>query len=416
MALRHVLLRFSPRLDGRWLLGLLIIGGLIAAGSFIRWTGPAPPLHLLALGPEGQFRDTLLVPASWGDTATTTPGADVRVPLILAVRNAGTRPVRPGRLSLSVPLRYRVTGSGGQELETRVEPGSPLVSYAFDPDLAPVEPQRLPSMLQAHDTLWLEVIIPSYYCVALADSIPEFVPAPPPPLRTLGEVRIFYAFSEGDLEVRRTGTLLVRMDTTLLDVAVPSSPPSFPMQADPAIAGPELGTLAYAGSRRSMCGEPEAPMELLSTVWETADGGRFITLDYGGTVRKHLYDLDRDGVIERESWDPDGDGTFEATRQARLELPEFLLPLAPDGPYDMARFDSLPGDSLAGLDPFRRAMPAPGPVPSGVPDSVAIRPATRTGLPSLDSLPEPRIGPTGPLGRPVPARDVDRPPPDTGGG
>lgn len=411
MAFRHLLLRLSPRLDGRWLIGLLIVGALLAAGTFIRWSGPPPPLHLLALGPEGQFRDTVDVPASWGDTATTTPGAVARVPLILGVRNAGTRPVRPGRLSLSLPLRYRLSAAAGEALEPVSQPGSPLLTYTFDPELAPVEPERLPTLLPAHDTLWLEVVIPSYYCVALADSIPEFVPAPPPPVRMLGDVRIFYSFEGGQLSERRTGTLTVRVDTTLLQVQMPPSPPSFPMQADPVRASPDLGALRYAGSRRSMCGEPESPMELLSIVWETPSGGRFIALDYGGRVRKRLYDLDRDGVIERESWDPDGDGTFEATRRARLAIPEFLLPVA-SGPYDMARLDSLPADSLARLDPFRRAMPAPGPVPAGVPDSAPSRAADRAGLPSLDSLPEPRIGPTGPLGRPVPTR----PPPDTGGG
>ncbi|NIP79494.1 MAG: hypothetical protein GWM90_09875 [Gemmatimonadetes bacterium] len=415
MEFRHLLLRLSPRLDGRWLLGLLLVGALVAAASFIRWSGPAPPLHLLALGPEGQFRDTLRVPASWGDTAVTTAGAEVRVPLILGVRNAGTRPVRPATLSLSVPLRYRLLAAGGEELTVRSVPGSPLVTYILETGLGPVEPQRLPTLLPAHDSVWLEVVIPSYYCVALADSIPEFVPAPPPPLRTLSDVRLFYSFEGGDLGERRTGTLTVLMDTTLVDVSMPDPPPSFPMEIGPA-AGPPLGALRYAGSRRTMCGEPESPMELLSTVWETAEGGRFITLDYGGKVRKHLFDLDRDGVIERESWDPDGDGTFEATRRARLELPGFLLPASPAGRYDMARFDTLPNDSLARLDPFRRAMPGPGPVPAAVPDSVPARAPARTGLPSMDSLPQPRIRPTAPLGRPVPRDTTPRPPPDTGGG
>ena len=144
-------------------------------------------------------------------------------------------------------------------------------------------------------------------------------------------------------------------------------------------------------------------MELLSTIWETPSGGRFIALDYGGKVRKHLYDLDRDGVIERESWDPDGDGVYEATRRASLPIPAFLLPETPSH-YDMARLDSLPPDSLARLDPFRRAMPGPGRLT--LPDSAAI--ARRAGIeaapaeqPAVDSLPTPVIRRPQPLGRPL---------------
>ena len=146
-------------------------------------------------------------------------------------------------------------------------------------------------------------------------------------------------------------------------------------------------------------------MELLSTVWETPAGGRFITLDYGGKVRKRLYDLDGDGVVERESWDPSGRGAFTATRRTRLPIPEFLLPVQRGGRYDMARLDSLSADSLARLDPFPRAMPGPGPLPAA-PDSGLGRPR----LPPPESLPEPTID-RGLLGRPV-----TLPPPDTGGG
>ena len=416
MALRHLLLRLTPRLDRRWLIALLVIGALAAAASFFRWGPAPPPLELVALGPEGRFQDTLRIPASWGDTATVTPGAVVRAPLILGVRNPGRRPARPESLSLSLPVRYRLTGEAGQELHADAAPGSPLSTYTIRTGLGPVEPGRLPALLSAHDTLWLEVIIPRYYCVAVAESIPEFVPAPPPPVETLRDLRIFYSLAGGDLSERRTGTLAIRLDTSLLQVELPEQPPTFPMEVDRQAANPELGPLQRVGSRRIQCGEPEAPMELLSTVWETPDGARMIALDYGGTVRKRLYDLDGDGVVERESWNPTGEG-FVATRRARLPIPELLLPPPSPGRYDMARFDTLPPDSLARLDPFREAMPGPGTLPPPG-DSLAVRPGTRTPgrtdapgseqLP-LDSLPEPTIEPA-PLGRPVPTR------PDTGGG
>lgn len=425
METRHLLQRMSPGVDWRLPVGLLVAGIIAVAVSFVRGSA-APPLELVALGPQGSFVDTLDVPADWGDTATSTPDGVIRVPLILGVRNAGTRPVRPARITLGLPVRYRLA-AGGQELAMDREAGSPLVRYSLDPRLEPVQPGRLPVLLPALDTLWLEVVVPRVYCVALADSIPEFLPAPPPAVGPLSRVRIFYAFEGGDLSRRRTGTLSVRIDSSLLHVQVPETLPTFPMETDAAIARPPLGTLAYEGARRSRCGEPEDPMELLSSVWTTTSGGRFITLDYGGKVRKQLYDLDGDGVVERESWDPDGDGSFEATRRARLPIPDFLLPRKPDLAYPMARFDSLAPDSLARLDPFRRAMTAPGAVPGTAGDTLARVPGLgqRRGVPGaagagdlfdLDSLPTPTIRPAGPLGQPIRRPPPRRPPPDTGAG
>lgn len=422
MALRHTVQRFSPTLDGRWVIFLLVVGVLVGIGTFIRWSGLAPPLDLLALGPDGQFQDTLVVPAAWGDTATNTPDAVARIPLILGVRNQGGLAVTPERLSLSLPLRYRLTRQSGQELDGRIEAGSPLIAYTLEPGLGAVLPRRVPVMLPAHDTLWLEVVVPTYYCVALGDSVPEFVPAPPPPLHTMSNVRLFYSFEGGDLKERRTGTLAIHIDSTLLAVERAPDVPSFEMVNDPALAQPDLGPLVEAGSRRSRCGEPGSAMELLSTVYETEAGGRVIALDYGGKVRKNLYDLDDDGVIERESWSTGASRAFTATRRTALPIPAFLLPLAPSGAYDLARIDSLPPDSVARLDPFRRAMEGPGAIPGAVTgprgqgmltaaDSL-LRPrmpplvgATADTVAPEEAAPEPAPAPaprrSGPLGRPV---------------
>lgn len=424
MALRHLLLRFSPTIDRRWVIGAMVLAVLLVIGSFIRWGGPSAPLHLLALGPEGQFHDTVVVPAAWGDTDTRTPDAVVRIPLILGVRNPGRVAVRPERLSLSLPLRYRLTARGGEELDGTTEPGSPLLTYTIHPRMPPIEPGRLPALLPEHDTLWLEVVIPAYYCVDVADSVPEFVPAPPPPVGAISNVRIFYAFDGGDLKDRRTGTLAVRMDSSLLTVTAAEAPPTFDMVNDPVLAQPELGSLQWVGSRHTQCGEPGTAMQLLSSVWETPEGGRFIALDYGGVVRKHLYDLNGDGVIERESWAPGQSGEFTATRRTALPIPAFLLPVtSPSGEYDVARIDSLPPDSILRLDPFRRAMTGPGAVPGGDfgPGSDTLRramaapagPGVAPGAlgppddpapaePAADTLPAPRIQPApGPLGQPV---------------
>lgn len=336
MAVERRRSRLLQHLGSPWVIGTAVVALVVAVIQLAPDRVPEPPLQLVALGPDGAFRDTLVVPATWQDTSTSATG-QLRVPLVLGVRNTGARTGRPDRLSVSLPFQYRLVDPEGA-LEAEREAGSPLVTYTVETGLDPVEPGRLPTLLPALDTLWLEVVVPAYHCMALADSIPELIPAPRPPLSTLTQVRVFYSFEGGDLTRRRTGTLTVRLDTALLDLERPEPPPSFPVITDTALASPEVGPLRRVGARRTGCGEPQDPFELRSTLWVTADGGQVITLEHGGVVRKRLYDLDADGVVERESWDADGDGTFETTRQARLSIPAFLLPVRVPGP----EADSLP--------------------------------------------------------------------------
>jgi hypothetical protein len=225
---------------------------------------------------------------------------------------------------LSLPVQYRLSDPDGR-LAPALEAGSPLVRYALETGLGAVRPERLPALIPALDTVWLEVLIPAFHCVTLGDSVPELIPAPPPPVSTLRTVRIFYSFEAGDLDQRRTGTLTVRLDTALLDVDMPPPPPSYPAAVDTAPA--DVGELRFVGSRMTECGDPQNPLPMRSTLWLTPTGGRVILLAHGGTVRKRLYDLDRDSVIERETWDADGDGIFESTRRAEMPIPEFLLPV-----------------------------------------------------------------------------------------
>jgi hypothetical protein len=406
--MRYLFRRFSPRIDRRWLVALALVAAVAAAATYVGWASPPTELELLALGPDGQFHDTLAIPLDWSDTATATPDAVARFPLILGVRNVGHRSARPGRLVLSVPARYRVTDAWGEPLPTAVDPASPLVAYLVEPRLAPVEPGRLPALLRTHETLWLEAVVPRYYCVELADAIPEFVAAPPPPIRAMSEIVMLYTFEGGDLDVRQTGTLTVRVDTALLAVPMPEQPPTFPMQTDPRQAWPDLGPLRYVGRTDVRCGEPEAPMEMVSTVWETEGGARIITLSYDGAVRKYLFDVNGDGVIDRESWDPEGAGRFTATRRAHLPIPSFLLPETPSVRYDMSRFAELTPDSLARLDPLRGAMAGPGPMPQlGMP---AREPAAAPRAPP----PVPgQVGPPAAAPAPPAAAAAPQPVPDT---
>jgi hypothetical protein len=407
--MRYLFRRFAPRFDRRWLVVLVLVGLVVAAATFVRWGSPDPELELLALGPDGQFHQSLAIPLEWSDSATATPDAVARFQLILGVRNVGHRTARPGRLVLSVPARYRVTDAWGEELPSASDPASPLVSYLIEPRMEPVEPGRVPSLLPEHETLWLEAIIPRYYCVELADAIPEFVAAPPPPIDAMSEVLMLYAFDRGELGVRQTGTLTFQIDPSMLAVTMPEQPPTFAMHTDPRQAWPIAGALQHVGSTDVRCGEPEAPMEMESHVWETEGGARVITLAYGGVVRKYLFDVNGDGVIDRESWDPEGGGRFTATRQARLPIPGFLLPATPSIRYDMSRFAEIPPDSLARLDPLRGAMAGPGPMPRlGL---AAREPDMAPGAPTAPAAPTTR-----PIGQPAeaaaPASEGAAPPAD----
>lgn len=325
MASPHDSPRLLSYLARPWVVGLAVVAVVVALIQLAPDPVSEPPLQLVALGPDGAFRDTLDVPASWRDTTGLSAG--VRVPLVLGIRNTGDVPGRPDRLSMSLPARYRLA-TDRVALEAELGAGSPLVTYTLPTGLTnAVDPGRVPTLLPSADTVWLEVVIPSFHCVALADSVPELIPASQPPLSTMREVRIFYSFEGGDLARRRTGTLTVRLDSALRSVRVPEPPPSFPAVEDTALATPPVGPLRYAGSRRVRCGQPQDPMELRSTLWLTEQGGHVLTLHYAGAVRKRLYDLDGDGIVERESWDADADGSFETTRESRLPTPEFLLPV-----------------------------------------------------------------------------------------
>src|SRR5690606_24979900 len=280
-----------------------------------------------------------------------------RVPLVLGVRNSGGEPARPQRLEISAPSRVHFSRPDGRPLQGRAVSGSPLIRYELSGGFPIVQPGRMPTLLPALDTLWLELVVPSFYCMALSDSVPEFVPAPQPDPAAISRVQIFYSFEGDALERRQTGLLTVQLDPALIAAESPAPPPAFPVEMrEPGLPMPSFAWLQYEGSRRGFCGEPEEPIELLTTVWTTPSGGRFFVLHYGGAPRKYLFDPDRDSIIELEMWDPDADGRFEARRAARLAIPPFLLPRPEPVPYyDVLALAELEPDSLAQLDRFRGA-------------------------------------------------------------
>ncbi len=177
MAVGHYVRRLMPQLDARWVIAIAVVVGAVVGLRSLGGEGPAPPLDLLALDASGNFGDTVAIPGTWADTGSAAHDIAVRFPLILGIRNEGDDSVTPGRLDLSLPLRYRLAVSGGAPLTAEADPGSPLVTYRLRPRIGAVPPHRMPALIP--DTLWLEVLMPAFYCVAVADSIPAFVPAPP---------------------------------------------------------------------------------------------------------------------------------------------------------------------------------------------------------------------------------------------
>jgi len=377
MRMRRTFHRLGLSSRGRW--AAVLLGGSAAAIAllFAPWRDGPAELELVALNADGAFESTIAVPAAWADTLYAAPGIAARVPLVLGVRNAGGEPARPQRLELSAPSRVHFTRPDGHPLQGYAVPGSPLIRYEVSGGFPAIQPGRMPTLLPALDTLWLELVVPSFYCMTLSDSVPEFVPAPQPDPAAISRVQIFYSFEGEELKGRQTGLLTVQLDPALIAAETPEPPPVFPVEMrEPGLPLPAFEWLQYEGSRRGFCGEPEEPLELLTTVWTTPSGGRFFVLHYGGAPRKYLFDLNRDSIIELEMWDPDADGRFEARRAARLAIPPFLLPRPEPVPYyDFLALAELEPDSLAQLDRFRGAgryeVKAPKP---GAPANSRFRP------------------------------------------
>ncbi|MGQ0560896.1 MAG: hypothetical protein ACT443_03365 [Gemmatimonadota bacterium] len=323
----YVVRRFGLRPTRGWV-SLFIIVAALAAGAF--WIGPfrprPPQLKLLALSGDGRFREFAGIPSAWADTLSPANEATARFPLILAIHNAGARSAQPTELALSVPSRFRVTDSNGIPLPASTVIGNPLVRYQLPLRTNPITPGRVPTVILSGDTLWLEAVVPAIYCTTLADSVPEFVSAPPQDAELLSRVRIFYSFS-GNTRLRQTGLLTIQVDPDLIEREPAPQPPVFRTEVfKPAAPRPPLDALIPVGDRITWCGDPGQPVELHSSLWETPAGGRFFVLYHGGVPRKYLFDLNRDSIIELEMWDKDADGRFESRRVARMAIPAFLIP------------------------------------------------------------------------------------------
>ncbi len=306
------------------LLVSLIVAFFLAVGAA---NGRAPAVDLTVRGGDGRFADSVRAPAA---VAGRERAGRPLVPLVLALHNASAEAVQPVRISLLLPLAYRLlVPEATPGVTASIAPGEPLIRYEIRGGLPRVEPGAT-TPLPRPDTLWLAGDVPEIRCVVGGDSVPGFERVARAGGAPLQDVRIFYSISGGDVARRRAGRLFVRVDSAAV---VPPARPPLPRYPATVRRGgvtwPTTGPLRLVGTRATLCGPVEAPQPMATTLWRTTGGGRVLALSLGGKPRKYLYDLDGDSAAELEVWDQDGDGRFEAERAAALPIPSYLLPSPP---------------------------------------------------------------------------------------
>src|SRR5438105_5859572 len=224
--------RLAPLMRLRVAFGFVLLIAIAGTLIFFPWGWHIEPsLRLVALDAAGRFDTTVAIPRAWADTTDPALGdAVARVPLVLAVSNAGRRAAEPTELHLSVPSRFRVVANDGSALPTTHSPDNPLTRYDIKVQSPPIEPGRLPTVLPSLDTVWVEPLMPVYYCVALGDSVPDFVPAASNDVRPLAQLAIFYSFDGPGIRSRQAGLLDVHLDPSLLHRQAAPQLPVFPTQ------------------------------------------------------------------------------------------------------------------------------------------------------------------------------------------
>lgn len=356
----HFVQRFGFEIGRGWVIGFLVVLAVVVGAYWVGPLKPPPPeIELLAVQ-DGQLVDRVRV-AGERDPATNA----VRFGVALAARNVGAREGDVEQLVLSVPARYRLVTPRGRA-RGEVTTGVALRRYVLDVPVN-LEPGAPPQRLAGLDSIWLEPDLPSYYCYAQTADIPEFIPAPSLDPATISEVRIFYSFATRGVRERSTGLLTLDVAPDQLEATSAEMPPAFPtVFEDPEIQQPDMGRVQYGGARTAWCGDPEQPLELYTVRWDGQGGARLYAIHVRESARKLLWDLNGDGVVDLEAWDVDGDGRFEARREARFPVPDFLEPLPPRNP-EWLEPDTSPRDAAwlavfnnTGAGPFRFAgVPTP---------------------------------------------------------
>jgi pentapeptide MXKDX repeat protein len=334
----------------------LIVIVMIIGGAVVWSIGPIRPLgvhvSLLVLGADGVFGgEVRLEPEP--DT-----GDALRLPLVIAIRNEGTRRVRPLLVHLSIPARFRLIDANGRPLDAEPGDGGPLVRYTFTTTGEDVEAGAFPVVVAGSERIRLEFLRGAMSC-RLENGVPMFAPSPPYPPELLARVEAFWSIETAGRAGRQTGPVTITFDPAHIGPVRPRSASFGPIAVQrPGVSLPRIPIVAFAGVRDTECGEPGRAEPLQSFTWAT-ENGRLLILAYRGAPRMLLFDLNGDDRVELETWDIDGDGHYEARREVSFPLPPSLLPLPtdslPPAALDSLRQDSIRRDSL-GRDSVRAAL------------------------------------------------------------
>jgi hypothetical protein len=331
-----------------WLAGIGIPVLLVTLVWY--WLRPrSSPLELIVYDAAGRF----------GNQADLSPlpndpenGGRPRLPLLLAVRNTGTRSASTGAMVLYLPSWLHLERDDGTPYDAETEGGNPLLRYriAFGP--VRVEARRFPVVVPGRERIWLRPFASPYHCALDDEGRPIFLSAPSLDPALLADATIFWVVEETGSARRSTGTLELQMDPSLFDVEPALMPPEFPASVlPPDVARPDLASLPVEGRRTSSCGLMIEPLTLQSTVYQAGEAGRIIALTVADTVKRLLFDMDGDKIVEAEAWDRAGTGRLDTVRRARYAIPEFLLPPPPPPPPPPITPDSVPADTLQAAPP-----------------------------------------------------------------
>lgn len=355
-------------------------------------------LQLVVRGDDGAYSDRVRAGVDPVRIADAGDG-DIRVPLVLALRNTGEVPGAPERIRLHVPPHVELVASESANLLRGRSVSEPLIRYVLAGPFEQVAPGEDPSPVLSSDTIWLRPTLRRWECAVITDSVPELVPARERDPEDLAGFPVYYSLEGGILSGSRSGTLQVRLDPAILDQTTPDTPPDFPVELR--ASGFQVHDsipLNSAGAHDVWCGPLERPIELHVEAWQTPPGGLVLRLSYGGTPRKYLLDVDGDDVVERELWDPDGDGRYEASREARFPLPRFLIPPAAEEadpmPADTVSADTASPGATGEPAEEAEADPPQAPVDTPPVDTTPVVPEPEdTAVPDPDPEPEDTIVP-----------------------
>lgn len=369
--------RASARIRLRTLIAVaVVVISLVAVVAAMRWgplRNPPPALQLMAHDPlVGLGPTARLAPPPWADTSRR--GA-IRLPLLLAIRNTGSRPAVATGIRVAAPWQIRLESAEGTPLPMEAEGGNPLLHYTIPLDSGLTVPAgAFGVVIPGFERLWVRPVASALTCTLDAAGVPVFSPAAPLDPSLLARPTLYWTIHEEDVRRRSSGVLTLELDSRWFAVPPAPRPPDFPpLPLDDTTSLPDLSTLPSAGHRYLLCGEAIEPVTVGSTVHRTSDDGSIVALSVDGVTRKLLFDLNGDSLIEAEAWSSAG-GRIDLARRTRFEIPDYLLPLPPPPEAPVVTDSAAMGDTV-----FRSSADT---VPAARPDTAGPGRADTTRTPA----------------------------------